>query len=99
MLPECFARGSESQTMSNSGLHAKYAVFTWARPSGGTVAIAQRVEASSRRRAAVANRAAATGRFDRSIAIASPVKTRYRHTPHSTGPEVVPAAVDLRWRS
>jgi hypothetical protein len=53
---ECRASGAESHTTSNSGPHAKYAVFTCARPPGDTVAIAQSVDASSKRRAIAASR-------------------------------------------
>jgi hypothetical protein len=50
------ASGAESQTISYAGPHAKYAVFTWARPPGETVAIAHRVDSSRSRRAIVASR-------------------------------------------
>lgn len=58
-LGESRARGAESHTTSKSGPHAKYVVFTCARPPGGTVVIAQGVDASSKRRAIAANRDAA----------------------------------------
>jgi hypothetical protein len=50
--------GLESQTTSKSGPHAKYAVLMCARPPGDTVAIAQSVDASSKRRAIAASRGA-----------------------------------------
>jgi hypothetical protein len=69
MLRECLACGSDNQTRSKRGLQAKYAVLTCARVPADTVAIAQSVEASRRSCVALAIRAAAIGRLDRSIAI------------------------------
>src|SRR6266700_3332653 len=70
MLRECLARGSDNQTSSSSLLHAKYTVLTWACPPRATVASAQSVDAPRRLGAVAAIRPAATGRLDRSIAIA-----------------------------
>src|SRR6266545_294682 len=59
-LREWCASGAESQTISNRGLHAKYAVLTCARPSADTVAIAHR-DAASRRTLAIRRRRAGEG--------------------------------------
>jgi hypothetical protein len=55
-LREWRASGAESQTISNSELHAKYAVLTCARPPGETVAIAQSFDSSRSLRAIAASR-------------------------------------------
>ena len=52
--------------MSNVGAHAKYEVFTWARTPGETVAMAQSVDSSRRRRVIVVKRRA-EGCFARSL--------------------------------
>src|SRR5438128_11266582 len=58
MFRECCASGADSQTISNAGPHAKYAVFTWARAPGDTVAMAQSFDWSKRRRVVAARRLA-----------------------------------------
>src|SRR5437870_12395414 len=50
------ASGAESQTISNPGPQAKYAVLTWARPLGETVAMAQSRDASRSLQAIAARR-------------------------------------------
>jgi len=57
-LRECCACGADHHTISNWGPHAKYAVLMCARPLGETVAIAQSVDAPSRRPASAASRVA-----------------------------------------
>jgi hypothetical protein len=59
--------------MERSGAQAKYAVLTCAPQRGVTVAIAQSLEASRRRRASLAMRDAQTGSVDRAIGTRSPL--------------------------
>src|SRR2546423_4105583 len=50
MFREWRASGADSHTISNAGLHAKYAVLMCARAPGETVEIAQSLDSSSSRR-------------------------------------------------
>jgi hypothetical protein len=68
MLRECLAARSDSQMISKSLFHAKYAVWMCAVVRGESVDIAHRGDASSSPNAARSIRDRATGRIDRRTA-------------------------------
>jgi hypothetical protein len=65
MLRECLAAGSDSQKISKSLFHTKYAVWMCALVRGAAVEMAHRDDASSSPNAARSIRGRATGRIDR----------------------------------